>query len=55
MTPRAFVDTSAWIAVTDASDARHALAAQTYLRLLKGHRFGDHSPGRCRNTNLAPS
>ncbi len=35
MTPRVFVDTSAWMAVVDASDARHALAAQTYLRLLK--------------------
>jgi uncharacterized protein len=34
MKQRVFVDTSAWLAVTDSSDAHHAEAARIYTRLI---------------------
>ena len=34
MPPRVFVDTSAWIAIVDRSEARHARAAMLYAKLL---------------------
>ena len=37
MPRRVFVDTSAWLAVTDNSDVHHAQAADIYTRLLNAH------------------
>ena len=37
MPRRVFVDTSAWLAVTDSSDVHHVQAADTYTRLLGSH------------------
>ena len=37
MSRRVLVDTSAWLAVTDASDIHHAQAADIYTQLLNAH------------------
>lgn len=35
--PQVFIDSSAWIAVLNTNDARHAQAAELYRQLLKNH------------------